>query len=297
MKRLQSFIGMVVMLQLSFSCIAAAADEIPHFRNMPHANYDETGRKLPPGIPREVDTNGVVVYINHHFTTPAYQKEALKRIIQEANEVANDLNLPEELPITNSNLVEFHVSPFGFAYAYKAIGSVTTKHFSYYVSRDNKFSQLNIADYDQTCLRLVNQGTFPVERINTNEAFRLATNWLTRASIDVAKLNKECLPHVAVSPYWSGLSNLGDKPKKSFIPIYYVWWTYPDDAIKGEGSAAEVELFAPTETILQLGVEDPKYNLRQQIVFTNMATLFPGIALVHTNYPVKTILINQPLWK
>jgi hypothetical protein len=297
-KHLRVFIGIILLFGWGKCCVTSAvAEEVPQLSNMPHANYDDTGRKLPAGVPREVDTNGKVVYINHHFTTPAYQRKALELVVQEANQVAQELNLPEELPITESNLVEYHVSPFGFAYAYKMIGNVTTKHYIYYVSRDDKFSQLDIAEYDQACLRLMTRGSLSIDKIDTNAAIRMATNWLGRISIDVAKLNQECISHVAVSPYWNGLSHLGDKPRKTFVPIYYVWWTYPNEASKGQGSAAGVELFTPTKILLQLSIEDPKYILRKQIEFTNFADLFPGSALIRTNYPVKSVIINQSFWK
>jgi hypothetical protein len=80
-------------------------------------------KDLPPGVPRLVDTNGNVLDIPHKFTTGLYQDEALKLVLQEANQVAKELNFTNELPIAKSNLVEFHISPFGFSYANKMIGT------------------------------------------------------------------------------------------------------------------------------------------------------------------------------
>src|ERR1035438_1714866 len=42
------------------------------------------------------------------FTTPAYNKEALRLMLNEANSVARELDLQEAIPITESNLVAKH---------------------------------------------------------------------------------------------------------------------------------------------------------------------------------------------
>lgn len=253
-------------------------------------NYNSKGRELPAGVPRVVDTNGNVVYIKHSFTTAAFQAEALKLVIQEANRVAQELKLPEELPITRSNLVESFVGPFGFTYAYNKIGNITTKHYMYGIEQGDKFSNLVIAHYDQACLNYEKQ-SLPIEQMNTNAAYQLATQWLAAASMDVKGLNRDYQVHIALSPYWNGLATLGEKPRKQFVPIYFVWWTNDP---KGRGSVADVELFEPTKTLLQLSVQDPKYILRKPLVFTNLAALFPGVAPIYTNYPVKTTYPPPP---
>jgi len=255
---------------------------------------DNTAQELPPGIPRVVDTNGNIVFINHKFTTDLYQKEALKLTLEEANKVAKELNLPEELPITESNLVEFHISPFGFAYSYKMIGGITTKNYAYYVAQGDKFNDLTVADYDQFCLKLKSRGTLPIAELNTNAAYELATQWLAAVSMDVKQLNQNCKVHVALTPFWNDLTHLGEKPKNQFVPIYFIWWTSPENDIQKSSNVAYVELFAPTKTLLQLSVSNPKYILRKPLIFTNLAALFPGIMPVHTNHPVKTIYLSAP---
>jgi hypothetical protein len=50
---------------------------------------------------------------------------------------------------------------------------------------------------------------------------------------------------------------------------------------------AYVTLFAPTKTLLQLKVYDPKYILRKPLAFTNLAALFPDTnapTVVMTNW-------------
>jgi len=282
----------IIELWIAVNYIKVQAAEYRTSKNVPVPDYNEAGRNLPVGVPKTVDTNGMLCSIDHHFTTPAYQKEALGLVIQEATQVAQTLKLHDEFPITQSNLVAFHISPFGFAYAYKMIGGVTTKYYSYYISSNNKFSSLSIANYDQTCQELKGHNLLSVDKIDTNIALYLATNWLSQLSINITGLNHDCIAHVAVSPYWNNLVHLGDSPQKTFVPIYYVWWTYPGDKPEGQGGAASVELYAPTKKLLQLSISDPKYNLRKPVVFTNLDALFPGVAPIHTNHFVNPIIID-----
>jgi hypothetical protein len=161
----------------------------------------------------------------------------------------------------------------------------------YLVSKGYKFSGLDVANYDQTCLNL-KKTLLPLEQMDTNAAYQLATQWLASASMDVEQLNRDCQVQVAVSPHWNGLSKLGQMPGKEFVPIYYVWWTLPEkDAPKIGGitfaSIARVELFLPTKKLIQMSVDDPKYILRRPLTFTNLNSLFPGTGrvFVFTNKP------------
>jgi hypothetical protein len=56
-----------------------------------------SGAGLPRGVPRTVLPDGSA-YIEAAFTTRAFQKEALRLVIEEANTVARELNLPEASP-------------------------------------------------------------------------------------------------------------------------------------------------------------------------------------------------------
>jgi hypothetical protein len=57
------------------------------------------------------DTNIAPTFSNLMFTTEAYKREALQLVLQEANQVAQQLRLPEEMPITESNLAGAFIAP------------------------------------------------------------------------------------------------------------------------------------------------------------------------------------------
>jgi hypothetical protein len=254
---------------------------------------DPKGTGLPPGVPRMVDAQGNVISINHRFTTPQYRQAAVRLLLQEANRVAGEMQLANEtLPITEANVQGLTVTPFGFSYIHKSIGVVCTSNYVYLVSKGDKFSGLVVADYDQTCLQL-EKTSLPLAQMDTNAAYQLATQWLETASMDVNGLNRECKAHMALSTYWNGLTRLGQVPAKNFVPMYYVWWTSPKNDADGFGGVADVELFLPTKKLIQMNVDDPKYILREPLVFTNLNSLFPGTGRV-TLLPKASIDIGSP---
>jgi hypothetical protein len=268
--------------------LTVAAAETSSLTPKPLRPDDPKGLNLPPGVPRVVDTNGNVIEIYHGFTTRQYQHAAVKLILQEANKVAAELQLPDEhLPITETNLTEAIITPFGYNYRSRRIGSVTTKNYCYFVSQGDKFSYLEGTHQTEDSYRFQDSYTWPISRMDTKQAYQLATQWLAAVSMDVKTMNADC--SVTVKPD----TGLFESPHGKFVPIYYVSWTRKgyehkhDVASVIRGDVASVRVFTPTKTLMQLRVEDPKYILRDPIVFTNLASLFPGTApiTVFTNYP------------
>jgi len=241
---------------------------------------DNAASELPMGVPRIVDTNGKVLFIDSRFTTEAYYQEGLKLVIGEANKVAVDLSLPESLPITTSNLTHAFIGSFGFNYQFGGVGNITTTNYWYFVKGNNKLSDVTIANIDGHCREYSEKYQWSVRRLDTNAAFQLATQWLAATKMDVETLCRDCVIHIDVDPFWNNV-RLGQLPKKKFVPIYYIWW----NPMGGESDlgGASVELFLPTKTLLSLSVDDPKYILRAPVVFTNLAALFPGKATITTN--------------
>jgi len=186
-----------------------------------------------------------------------YEKEATLALLREANDIAARLKLPEKLPITENDIVEKFILPAHRARLMNAIGTLTTQEYQYCASKANQFCYLEMINQEDY-RRKKRAGPFlAFSKIDTNTAYSIATQWLTAISIDVASLNRDCR-----------LSIIACEPKNAdgFIPLYYVSW------IKGQtghGSAAFVELFAPTKTIVQLQVEDSTYNLRRPLQITN----------------------------
>ena len=249
-------------------------------------DFDATGWELPVGVPRVVDTNGNVIFVDTMFTTPAFQEAALRLVIAEANQVAKEMRLSENLPIMKTNLIHAFVGPFGFTYAYKKVGNITTTNYFYGVEQDNKFSDLTLADLDNHCFQYKRTYNLLTNQIDFAGAFQLATQWLNTLHMDVKGLNRDCEIKLKIDEYWNGLQPNEKLRKKSFVPIYDISWLSTDRHLMFRGKAT-IQLFLPTKTLLQLSVNDSKYILRQPVVFTNLAALFPGKATIRTNWPVK----------
>ena len=248
---------------------------------------DNANQELPPGVPRVVETNGKVLFIDSKFTTPAFQDEGLRLVIQEANKVASELHLQEASPITISNLTHAFIGPFGFTYKTQALGNITTSNYWYAVAQNYKFSELVIADYDKRSVNYLAKQHLPVNKINTNAAYQLATQWLSAVHMDVDGLNRDCDLHISLSSDLDGTQ----RPRGEFTPVYFVNWT-PKVPMNRYDRGAYVELFLPTQTLLQLKVSSEKFILRPPLRFTNLASLFPGKIAITTNKPVEVKIMD-----
>lgn len=236
-------------------------------------------------------------FANWMFTTPAYNKEALRFVIQEANSVAQELQLPEQLPVTETNILESFITPYPMRrHTRGAVGNVTTSNYIYCVSIDGKFSYLEKTHQDAQRSEWAAEYSTPVSQLDpntgqqifetntaftlldTNAAYQLATQWLADVSMDVSGLNQD-YPHL-VHPtlVW------GSRGELRFVPLYWISWSHK----YGETSTAYVEVFLPTKTLVQLRVEDSKYILRKPLVFTNLDYLLSQTnASAEMNLPVK----------
>ncbi len=225
------------------------------------------GDDLQPGVPNPIGPDGKYTPALM-FTTKAYQDEAFRLVLQEANRVATELRLPEKLPITETDLVTRFISSFGYAHAKQAIGNVTTRKYTYYISEGNKFSYLEGTHQAEDCRRYQRLYTWPLSRMDTNEACQLASQWLAAVSMDVAALSRDC--SVVVKPE----SEYVHPPQGKFVPVYYVFWRKRNAGTGHIGNVpAGVRVFTPDKALLQLRVEDPKYILRAPLVVTNLGYL------------------------
>lgn len=277
------------LLFLWFSCFLAKAETTDDlYRPTP---VDNPAFKLPLGVPRMVNTNGEVIAIDFMFTTPAYQTEAFRLVLEEANRVVTDLGLPESRPITESDVVHAFICPFEHAYRQGTIGNIKTTNYWYLIKRGNKFDEVTVADLDGRCREHEESHQLPISQLDTNTPYNLATQWLAAARMDVPSLNRDYDVRVAVDGYWNGVT-MGEIPKDTFTPIYVVSWLTKGKPHYSAGGGASVTLFLPTKTLLSLRVEDPKYVLRPPLTFTNLEALFPGQGKITTNYPTKPIIID-----
>ena len=249
------------------------------------ADARERDRGLPSGLSRTVDTNGTVEYIAQRYTTRAYENAAARLMILEANQAAQALDLDENLPITRSNIDAVNITPFGFFYPRGLMGYVATTNYSYQILNAGKLDHIEI-DRSYDVWRDLQDSLLPENQVDNQGAYQLATQWLSSLSVDVKALNRDCRLTISSSPVLNYVGNGKDPIRRMFAPTYDIAWS------SSNGPAAYVQLYLPDKLLMQLSIDDPKYNLRPPLVFTNMAALFPGVASIRTNYPVTPTVIN-----
>ena len=175
--------------------------------------------------------------LNH--TTITYKKEALRLLIREANDVARQLNLPEDLPITQSNLIYVVIgTPKMVALSGGGIGTIDTSNYEYVVGIGDKLCYITSQKLDSEEARndLKAKYLWPIERRNTNAAYELATQWMAAIKMDVKRIERDGNVHI-----WSWTPDGVDN--KHFVPLYWVVWK------KADGPVASVELLEPTHLL------------------------------------------------
>jgi hypothetical protein len=209
-----------------------------------------------------------------NFMPPAYKKEGLRLVIQEANQVAQELHLSEDLPITENKVIESFISPPGILKI--GFGNITTSNYVYFVTVGDKLSFLTRANLKREEQKLRAQYLLPMNKMDTNAAYQLATQWLAAVSMDVVSINQNCNVHVeAFIPE--------GKNGKHFTPIYWVYWL---DKKAGSRGGVSVELCLPNKTLLQLRVNKSEYILRPPLMVTNLDFLLTQTnAATGTNAP------------
>src|ERR1035437_1027291 len=131
----------------------------------------------------------------------AYQATVARLMLAEANEYVSFLGLPESFPISTNLLKEVFVTSPYLAEHFGILGSLATTNFSYgfgkgkhlcYITRIIKGT--NPYDYDNNKPYAIDSSL-----VNTKEAYSMATQFLTKAFVDVSRLSTSSI--VSVEPW------------------------------------------------------------------------------------------------
>jgi hypothetical protein len=214
-------------------------------------NWGANGqRQLPSGGPQRQGNFGMM-------GSPAYRQEVSRFLLQEANLSAAELSLPDNLPISAENISRLMIYPPRLAKNAHGIGSVITSNYIYSVTCAYKFSGVTRAHLQLEDNQLKTKYILPMDQMDTNAAFQLATHYLSLASMDVTALNRDCKIHITTSicPDY-----------EHFTPLYYISWVKRKERF---GNAASVEVFLPDKSLRQLHVYKPEYILSQPVEITD----------------------------
>jgi hypothetical protein len=193
-----------------------------------------------------------------------YRESVLTLLLAEANQIADKLRLPDDLPITREKLTEVHVGPPALNNTFGGPnGSIRTRKFYYSFAFKGKLTSLGRLDLmshsmlsNEELTAAYKKRAISLSQVDTNAAWAAMQPYLRAGIMDVERLNRECrfeLSHLE----WG----------KLHVPIYYAVWTRNGEDV------ARIKLLMPDKILLALRIEDPDFSLR------------PGIKLPSTNAP------------
>jgi hypothetical protein len=199
----------------------------------------------------------------------AYKLAASQIMLQEANEVAKDLDLPCKKPIVAEHVKAFVGHPdLDRKGKLDFVGTITSSNFWFTFSegkcrsvvRLNLFPNGKPYRFVDPLPYLADLAKAPL-KVSTNGAYSLATNWLTRFKVNVAEVEAKYKPVVYQLEY---LNEQGEQLKTA---IFYVQWG------PGSDGAVKVTLLGTTEELMELRLEDPALNHQPLLTVTNWREL------------------------
>ena len=205
----------------------------------------------------------------------AYKFVATTVMLLEVNHCASRLHLPVALPLKEEEVkvFVFHPRAIGFA------GRLDTTNFSFsfaksgrlrFITRlENGYQALSTTKLqgDLKTSEFLPQLTAVRSVINTNEAHRLATNWLASIEVDVERLERI---HAPEAKQWLLLDRMP-------LPIFTVDWGkfsgLGGPAYRISGPAIRVMIAGDTKDLLYLRQEEDSYSKRPAALIKDMDKL------------------------
>ena len=201
--------------------------------------------------------------------TPAYQKEMGRIMIEEANQFARQMNLPESLPITNSNVVRAFVYPPSWYIRIGNIGTIETTNYSYLIDVGKGVGCVVRLSFLSEWSEIKAKYTWRISLLDTNAALREALDILKAADVDVDAINRDSESVSVTTP----ISPSG----KEFIPMYSVLWEKPaTNVVFGDLAGRQIaflKFLEPTKTIYEFQIHSPKYLLRKGLETPDLVAL------------------------
>jgi hypothetical protein len=222
-------------------------------------------------------------------TTAAYQTAALQLMVGQANLAAKQLDLKESLPIVvpaDTNQSEVMPPPMGIG------GMILTSNYDFefsggYLTGISKKDWLKKVSPPVTnTLELANQPSL----LDTNNAYQLATQWLTKISMDVPKLERKFPPRIfqpASRPRDTNGIFLAGVTNATSIPLYLIGWGDPLEGFLRTNrlgrplpprrpnalDAVYVQILGTTKELLSLHIRDTNFFTQPPLILTNAGEL------------------------
>jgi hypothetical protein len=224
------------------------------------------------------------------YISLAYKSVVAPLMVAEANFYAQRLGLPERLPIVvkeakasvNSPLHGLgHLETGDFFYSFpgndakpltNGCGSMWFREHGKlaYIMRKEPFRRYG-EEIRDVYARLVSVPSL----VDTNAAYRLAKDWLTKIEVDVEALERDHKPLAVQQEFYDSpltpketIEPPGSAPKKR-LPIFDITWGGSKDC----DPPVWVQILGTTKELVLLRMEDTRYSRHPAIVITNALEL------------------------
>ncbi len=174
----------------------------------------------------------------------AYRHVMLALMLEDANEIATALDLPCKLPILRRDLT--YVASFS-PYLAEAGGCIDNRTFSFSFDETGRMSYLTRLNFfgsegwTNAFKRLANVPS----HMGTNDAYQLATNWLSKFYVDVKALEQR-------ETWVARRQRFFD----SELPIWDVIWGDPHAPL------VSVRIYGPTTQLIEIRVHDNTLSVK-----------------------------------
>lgn len=194
----------------------------------------------------------------------AYKYVAISLLMMEINFCAGRLHIPGQLPVQQKDIKTAVVFPpttrLGFA------ARVDTGEYSFSFAKGRLRFVTRLDEKPANLKEYLQRLSAVKASIDTNAAYRLATNWLLSIDVDLARLEKEHPPSVRQQTYspWPEEHRTNTEVP---LPLFDVKWGDWDDPV------VDVEISGSGE-LLKLRQEDDSYSRQPVSLVKNVEKLF-----------------------
>lgn len=246
--------------------------------------------------PKLRELHQLVFDLNHQ--EKAFRPTSIRRMLTEANQLAEELNLPAPRPIQFADLVKSYTSsPWnsvlpdntpGLSAVDKvrrgqvaAMGRIETINyiFGFAEGRFSVVNQLQLEEVDH-----YQEWIHMPSLIDTNGAYQLATQWLAAVGVKMGTLKIKYAPQRSIEQ--SYVWNPVDTTNKSMLPIFTVSWGNDSNAC-----LAQVRVLGITKEMLSLEVNEGSLSRRPPLILSSVAN-FEKYIRTQTNLP--TMKLQHP---
>jgi hypothetical protein len=187
-------------------------------------------------------------------TPLAYRFVATEALVHRFNQYASRMHLPIEVPVKEADIRVLNVSeaPYQYRYHIRVKNYLLGLHdraLQFY--KKDEYQSLNVSGMEKA-------SRMPYV-VNTNDTYRMATNWLTALDVDLVSLEKSNPPCVNRHPFFE--SERGPVPN----PVLGVEWHNPTSP-GYDSTEVSVEISAVSGDLIKLVDKTGDFSKRPALI-------------------------------